>query len=332
MPTPNSNRPSDPPADLPDKCQPKPNNKRRGKLPPARVRALAINNLLAQLYPAPHTALRHDNPLQLLVATILSAQCTDERVNQVTPALFARYRTAEDFAHADPAELEALIRPTGYYRNKARLIRACCQQLVERFGGQVPRTLEELTSLPGIGRKTANVVLGDAYGIPGITVDTHVRRLSRRLGLTRHHDPVKIELTLMKLIPPAEWSAFSHRLILHGRAVCHARKPKCDSCILAALCPRIGVPPTSSPRPGAPRPRVFPRGGSPKAASAESGSLPAVSRKHGSGEGGSHQDDSQEDPRGSSSRRGTSVYGSRRVSPAKTSPQQLPSNRKNPNR
>jgi endonuclease-3 len=208
---------------------------------PASVRAEAINRLLAQIYPQPSTALHHDNPLQLLIATILSAQCTDERVNQVTPRLFARYRTAEDFAQADLAELQALIRPTGYYRNKARLIRDCCAQLVERFGGQVPQTLEELVTLPGIGRKTANVVLGDAFGVPGITVDTHVKRLSRRLGLTRHTDPTKIEQALMKLLPPSEWTAFSHRLILHGRHVCQARKPKCDSCILESLCPKVGV-------------------------------------------------------------------------------------------
>lgn len=221
------------------------------RLPPARVRAVAINHLLAQLYPQPRTALRHDNPLQLLVATILSAQCTDQRVNQVTPALFARYRTAADFAQADLNELQALIRPTGYYRNKARLIRDCCRQLVEKYGGQVPQTLEELTALPGIGRKTANVVLGDAFGIPGITVDTHVKRLAYRLGLTRHTDPVKIEQALMKLLPPAEWTAFSHRLILHGRQVCRARRPRCESCILAGLCPKIGVKSERRRTPGA---------------------------------------------------------------------------------
>ncbi|MCS7022496.1 MAG: endonuclease III [Gemmataceae bacterium] len=219
------------------------------RLPPARLRAAAINQLLAQLYPQPQTALQHANPLQLLIATILSAQCTDERVNRVTPQLFARYRTAQDFAQADLTELEALIRPTGYYRNKARLIRDCCAELVARHGGTVPRTLEELVRLPGIGRKTANVVLGDAFGVPGITVDTHVKRLARRLGLTRHTDPVKIEYALMKLLPPAEWTRFSHRLILHGRTVCHARKPRCEVCLLASLCPKIGVMTSKNRRP-----------------------------------------------------------------------------------
>lgn len=229
---------------VPDVSDPQPPGagRSRRRLLSVRERAAAINQRLAQIYPHPSTALRHDNPLQLLIATILSAQCTDERVNQVTPRLFARYRTAEDFAQADLRELEAIIRPTGYYRSKARHIRDCCAQLVARFGGQVPRTLEELVTLPGIGRKTANVVLGDAFGVPGITVDTHVKRLSQRLGLTRHTDPNKIEQALMKLLPPAEWTPFSHRLILHGRQVCQARKPRCDSCILADLCPKIGVP------------------------------------------------------------------------------------------
>jgi endonuclease-3 len=232
-----------PPASSNDNDSPAPSRSESvsRRLPPARVRAVAINNLLARLYPRPQTALRHQNPLQLLIATILSAQCTDERVNQVTPALFARYRTAADFAQADLAELEALIRPTGYYRNKARLIRECCRQLVEKHGGQVPRTMEELTALAGIGRKTANVVLGDAFQVPGITVDTHVKRLSYRLGLTRHTRPEKIELALRKLLPSSEWTAFSHRLILHGRQVCQARRPRCDSCILAGLCPKIGI-------------------------------------------------------------------------------------------
>jgi endonuclease-3 len=236
------NPPADPQPGVPQPRRSKTCPKPTRKQSPASQRAETINRLLAQVYPHPSTALRHDNPLQLLIATILSAQCTDERVNQVTPGLFARYRTAEDFAQADLSELEALIRPTGYYRNKARLIRECCTQLVERFAGQVPRTLEELVTLPGIGRKTANVVLGDAFGVPGITVDTHVKRLSQRLGLTRHTDPVKIEQDLMKLLPPANWTAFSHRLILHGRNVCRARKPQCDACILQQVCPKIGVP------------------------------------------------------------------------------------------
>ena len=191
--------------------------------PPASERARSINDALRPLYPEAVTALKHDNPLQLLIATILSAQCTDARVNLVTPALFARFPTARDFAECDGAELESLIKSTGFFRNKARNIRSCCAAILERFGGAVPRTLAELVTLPGVGRKTANVVLGDAFSTPGITVDTHVGRLSRRLGLTRHTNPVKVELALMPLLPQAEWTAFSHRLILHGRAICFAQ-------------------------------------------------------------------------------------------------------------
>ena len=211
------------------------------KLPPPKERAAAVLALLAELYPAPATALDHQNALQLLVATILSAQCTDRRVNLVTPALFARYRTAADFADADPAELEEYVKTTGFFRNKAKNIRACCRLLVDRHGGEVPGTLEELVELPGVGRKTANVVLGDAFDTPGITVDTHVGRLSRRLGWTRHLDPVKVERVLMKLWPRERWTVASHQLILHGRAVCHARKPRCGECALNALCPKVGV-------------------------------------------------------------------------------------------
>jgi endonuclease III len=214
----------------------------------ARTRAGQINDALRPLYPEASTALIHENPLQLLIATILSAQCTDARVNLVTPALFTRYRTARDFAESSPEELQQFIKSTGFYRNKANNIRACCAAIVERFGGKVPSTLADLVSLPGVGRKTANVVLGDAFNTPGITVDTHVARLSRRLGLTRHTDPVKIEFVLMDLLPEAEWTAFSHRLILHGRAICHARNPRCDSCVLDRLCPKVGVKrPTSKP-------------------------------------------------------------------------------------
>jgi endonuclease-3 len=209
--------------------------------PALRDRAATINETLRPLYPAASTALVHANPLQLLIATILSAQCTDARVNMVTPALFARYKTARDFAGCDIQELQALIRSTGFYQNKAKNIRACCQAILERFGGAVPNTLEALVSLPGVGRKTANVVLGDAFNTPGITVDTHVGRLSRRMGLTRQTDPVKVELALMELVPQDEWTAFSHRLILHGRAVCHARNPRCESCPVRDLCPKIGV-------------------------------------------------------------------------------------------
>lgn len=212
------------------------------KLPPARERVGPIRVTLAQLYPEVETALAHDNPLQLLVATILSAQCTDARVNLVTPALFARFKTARDFATCKITELESLIKSTGFYRNKAKNIRGCCAELVARFGGEVPGTLDELVTLPGVGRKTANVVLGEAFGTPGITVDTHVGRLSRRLGLTRHTDPVKVERVLMELVPQPEWTTFSHRLILHGRRVCFARKPRCGECELAALCPKVGVP------------------------------------------------------------------------------------------
>jgi endonuclease-3 len=215
--------------------------------PPTRERAGSINDALRPLYPDPSTALKHENPLQLVIATILSAQCTDARVNLVTPVLFARFRTARDFADCDVQELETLIKSTGFYKNKAKSIRACCQAIIERFGGTVPNTLEELVSLPGIGRKTANVVLGDAFGIPGITVDTHVGRLSRRLGLTRQEDPVKVEFALMELIPQAEWTTFSHRLILHGRQVCFARKPLCEQCKLAKLCPKVGVKKKTSP-------------------------------------------------------------------------------------
>jgi len=206
---------------------------------PARVQALVA--LLDHAYPDARTALHHENPLQLLIATILSAQCTDERVNQVTPALFARYPDAAAFAAAPRAELEALVRPTGFYRNKAKSIQACCADLVARHGGEVPRTLEELTVLHGVGRKTANVVLGSAFGIPGVVVDTHVARLSKRLGLTRESDPVKIEFALMPILPRERWSVFSHWLILHGRRVCVARKPRCSVCPLAPHCPRTGV-------------------------------------------------------------------------------------------
>jgi endonuclease III len=208
---------------------------------PRRPRARRLLRVLARLYPDAHCALRHETPLQLLVATILSAQCTDARVNLITPALFARYPDAHAFAHADLRELESYVKSTGFFRNKARNIVRCCQQLVERHGGQVPATMEELVPLPGIGRKTANVILGDAFATPGITVDTHVGRLSRRLGLSAHTNPVKVERDLMELIPRKQWTVFSHRLIFHGRQVCHARKPNCAGCALAKLCPRTGV-------------------------------------------------------------------------------------------
>jgi endonuclease-3 len=205
----------------------------------AHARRLARG--LAKLYPDAHCALHYRNPLQLLVATVLSAQCTDARVNLVTPALFARYPDAQAFADADTRELERAIQSTGFFRNKAKNIQACCKLLVEKHGGQVPATMEELVPLPGIGRKTANVILGNAFGVPGITVDTHVRRLSKRMGLTKHHDPVKIERDLMELVLQKDWTMYSHRMIFHGRRVCIARKPDCDKCILAKDCPKIGV-------------------------------------------------------------------------------------------
>jgi endonuclease-3 len=213
---------------------------------PAELRRQArrLVRLLARQYPDAQCALHYDNPLQLLIATILSAQCTDVRVNQITPALFARYPDARAFAESRPRDLEKAIQSSGFFRNKARNIRACCQTLLEKHGGKVPDTMEELVPLPGIGRKTANVVLGSAFGQPGITVDTHVRRLSRRLGLTTNLDPEKIERDLMALFPKKEWTNLSHRLIQHGRRVCQARKPDCGRCALATICPKIGVEPT----------------------------------------------------------------------------------------
>jgi endonuclease III len=210
-------------------------------LTPAQRTARQSLKALAKLYPDAVCALKHQSPLQLLVATILSAQCTDVRVNIVTPALFAKYPDAAAFANAERSELEVMIKSTGFFRNKAKNIIDCCKAIVEQHGGEVPASLDELVKLPGIGRKTANVVLGDAFGIPGITVDTHVGRLSRRLGLTKHEDPVKVEHDLMALIPEKEWTKFSHRMIFHGRQVCFARKPKCDECAMKSFCPKIGV-------------------------------------------------------------------------------------------
>ena len=209
--------------------------------PPDPVRVAAMLHMLEDLYPDATTALHHANPLQLLIATILSAQCTDERVNQVTPALFGRFPDAAEFAAAPPSEIEALIRSTGFFRSKARAIKECCADIAARHGGAVPRTMEELTALRGVGRKTANVVLANAFGIPGVVVDTHVLRLALRLGLTRETDPVKVEFALMPLVPRDRWAAFSHWLILHGRRVCVARKPRCSICPLAPHCPRVGV-------------------------------------------------------------------------------------------
>jgi endonuclease-3 len=209
--------------------------------PATKTRARKALRILAKLYPDAHCALHFRSPLELLIATILSAQCTDVRVNLTTPALFARFPDAKAYADAELAEIEEMIRSTGFFRNKAKSIRGCCRVLVEKHGGEVPGTLEELVVLPGVGRKTANVVLGNAFETPGITVDTHVGRLSRRLGFTKHEDAVKVENDLMALFPKKEWTLASHRLIFHGRQICFARKPKCDECALAKLCPKIGV-------------------------------------------------------------------------------------------
>jgi endonuclease-3 len=203
---------------------------------------------LAARYPAARCSLDFENPLQLLVATILSAQCTDERVNMVTPVLFARYRTAQDYADANPDELAAIIRSTGFYRNKTKSLIGMGQALVERHGGEVPRSLEELTRVPGAGRKTANVVLGNAFGIDeGVVVDTHVRRITQRLGLTRHTDPVRIERDLMAIVPRRHWTLLPHLLIHHGRATCQARAPRCEGCPVSDLCPFPGLPPKRNP-------------------------------------------------------------------------------------
>jgi len=194
--------------------------------------------LLRKEYPKAGVALKFAEPLQLLVATILSAQCTDERVNKVTPALFARYRTAKAYANADIHELEKLVHSTGFYKNKAKNIKAACAMIVGKFGGKVPRKMEELLQLPGVARKTANVVLGGAYGkVEGIVVDTHVVRLSQLLGLTKEKEPAKIEQDLMKIVPRSEWRSFPNTLIWHGRRVCIARRPKCAECVLNRLCP-----------------------------------------------------------------------------------------------
>lgn len=203
-----------------------------------RDRALRVIAILRERYPDATCTLDFTNPLELLVATMLSAQCTDERVNQVTPALFQKYRTAPDYAAAPQEELENDIRQTGFYRNKAKHIREAAQKITTDFGGEVPRTLEELTTLPGVARKTANVVLGNAYGIVvGVVVDTHVGRLARRLGFTQSDDPAKVEQDLMALFPSADWLDLSHLLIQHGRTICQARKPLCAQCPLAMLCP-----------------------------------------------------------------------------------------------
>jgi endonuclease-3 len=214
------------------------------RLPPgARARAAIVVQRLHEEYPVAYCALVHETPLQLLVATILSAQTTDERVNMVTPALFARYPTAEALAGAPQDEVEELIRSTGFFRMKARAIREMAQDIVERFGGEVPSTMAELVTLRGVGRKTANVVLGVAFGLPGFPVDTHVQRLTKRLKLTSATDPVEIERDVCSMVPPEEWTNLSLRLILHGRRVCVARSPRCPECVLNDICPSAQLGP-----------------------------------------------------------------------------------------
>jgi endonuclease-3 len=206
-------------------------------------RARRINRELALLYPDAHCELDFSSPLELLVATILSAQCTDKRVNMVTPVLFSRYRTAADYAAADRGEVEKIIQSTGFFRAKTTSLIGLGQALCERFGGEVPSRLRDLVTLPGVGRKTANVVLGNAFGVPGITVDTHFGRLARRFGWTDSAEPEKIEQEVGGLIPRSEWTMLSHRLIWHGRRVCHSRKPACGACGIARLCPSFGEGP-----------------------------------------------------------------------------------------
>ncbi len=207
-----------------------------------KARTRAIIRKLKKRFPDATCSLTQRSPLQLLVATILSAQCTDARVNIVTKDLFKRYKTTKDFAEADPEELSEIIRSTGFFRNKTKSILGMAQGLLEKHHGKVPRTLDELIKLPGVGRKTANVVLGNAFGIDeGVVVDTHVARISNRLKLTKHKDAVKIEQDLMRLVPKSDWTLFPHLMILHGRATCQARKPRCEECLINTLCPSSAV-------------------------------------------------------------------------------------------
>jgi endonuclease III len=219
--------------------------KGRAETPTALVRrARKINRELAELYPDAHCELDFTSPLELLVATILSAQTTDKRVNMVTPVLFAKYRTAADYAAADRDEVEQIIQSTGFFRAKTTSVIGLGQALCERFGGEVPGRLKDLVTLPGVGRKTANVVLGNAFGVPGITVDTHFGRLARRFGWTAQDDPDKVEQEVGALFPKPDWTMLSHRLIWHGRRICHSRKPACGACGIARLCPSYGEGPT----------------------------------------------------------------------------------------
>ncbi|MCC6277647.1 MAG: endonuclease III [Oligoflexia bacterium] len=204
-------------------------------------RSKRIISNLEKTYPDAHCELVHKNPFELLIATMLSAQCTDARVNKVTPELFSAYPNAGAMANAQSQELEEIIRSTGFFRNKAKNILACSQKLVSQYDGKVPETMEDLSSLPGVGRKTANVVLGNAFGVPGLVVDTHVTRLSNRLGLARGEDAVKLERELEKVVPKNKWTLFSHLMIFHGRRTCKARRPDCEACTVFKLCPRKGV-------------------------------------------------------------------------------------------
>jgi endonuclease III len=221
---------------------------RRSDVPESRTalvrRARRMHRVLAETYPDAHCELDFTTPLELLVATILSAQCTDKRVNMVTPVLFQKYRTAADYAGADRAELESIIASTGFFRAKTNSLLGLGQALCDRFGGEVPARLEDLVTLPGVGRKTANVVLGNAFGVPGITVDTHFGRLARRFGWTEAEDPVVVEAEIGSLFERKEWTMLSHRLIFHGRRRCHARKPACGACPVADWCPSFGEGPT----------------------------------------------------------------------------------------
>ena len=201
-----------------------------------KEKVLEIQKIFDIIYKDSKCSLDFENPLQLLIATQLAAQCTDKRVNQVTPALFERYKTAEDFAAADISELEGYIKSTGFFRNKAKNIINCCKKIVSDFDGKVPETMEELTSLDGVGRKTANIIIGDVYGKPAIVIDTHAKRLANRMGLTENSDPTKIEFDLMKIVPPQTSADFCHKLVYHGRAVCKAIKPRCDICEIAHIC------------------------------------------------------------------------------------------------
>lgn len=201
-----------------------------------KKRVNEIIKLLSKDIPDSRIALNFSSPFELLIATILSAQCTDARVNQVTEYLFTKYPSPKNYVDADPAQLEEDIRPTGFFRNKTKAIKKCCQELMSRHNGQVPKNMDDLVTLPGVGRKTANVVLGNAFGIPGIAVDTHVQRVSQRIGLTKHDDPVKIESDLMEIVPKEEWTHFTNLLIWHGRRICVARKPLCSECSIVRLC------------------------------------------------------------------------------------------------